>query len=424
MPAAEDAVSSNPDGRLRSLSEALGGIADRFERHGVLGLLLFDSPQLARVERMQGHPAQRHCLEALAGLVTALADGKLEPDDLIVTGETSRNEVVVLFFRPHAGARFYRQQMPGFCRHVLEELERQGSRLFYPHLRKAPAVATGMSVSIRNPSLGAETQLRTALEEARADADLNRRIRTRHRRTRMLELLLDRQVTSVYEPIVEVSSRTVYGYEALARGPRDTDLHSPAMLFALAEEEELIFELDCLCRASGIAGASELHPGTKLFLNVRPTTIHDPAFRAERLNETLASCRLSPHDVVFEVSEQETIHNFEVFRELVNYYRNLGFAIALDDVGAGYAGLEALLELSPDYIKVDRACVSGIDQDPARQDLLRALQSVADKTGARIIAEGLDTLEELNMLGELGITFGQGWLFGHPTPLQRMPSEE
>ena len=101
-----------------------------------------------------------------------------------------------------------------------------------------------------------------------------------------------------------------------------------------------------------------------------------------------------------------------------DYYGELGFQIALDDVGAAYASLEAVLELTPEFIKVDRAFVKGIDQDPGRQELLRALSSVADRLNARIIAEGLDKLEELETLAELGIPLGQGWLFGTPTPLR------
>ena len=155
-----------------------------------------------------------------------------------------------------------------------------------------------------------------------------------------------------------------------------------------------------------------------LFLNVRPTTIHDPNFRAEALSRTLEACRLRPSDVVFEISEQESIGNFDIFREVRDYYRKLGFRIALDDTGAGYASLEAVMELSPDFIKVDRAFISGIDEDPARQELLRALRSVSEQINARIIAEGLDTLEELETLGRLGIPYGQGWLFGKPHPLR------
>jgi len=156
----------------------------------------------------------------------------------------------------------------------------------------------------------------------------------------------------------------------------------------------------------------------KLFLNVRPTTIHDPNFREELLGRTLAECGLQPSDVVFEISEQESIGNFEIFREVRDYYRKLGFQIALDDTGAGYASLEAVMELSPEFIKIDRAFIKGIDQDPARQQLVSALRTVAEQINAQMIGEGLDTLEELEMLGKLGIKFGQGWLFGKPMPLR------
>jgi EAL domain-containing protein (putative c-di-GMP-specific phosphodiesterase class I) len=256
------------------------------------------------------------------------------------------------------------------------------------------------------------------LSEARHEAAFNRKLIDRRRRTEFIELVLDRKVTSVYEPIVDVNTRTVFGYEALARGPEGSDLRSPLTLFGIAEKEDLVFELDCLCRASGLEGAIDYPKGTKLFLNIRPTTIHDPNFKAEKLIGTLERCQLQPSDVVFEISEQESIHNFETFLEIRDYYRGLGFQIALDDTGAGYAGLESMVRLSPEFIKVDRSFVSGVDQDPVRQDLLGALQAVAGRTGSRIIGEGLDTLEELETLAALGIEFGQGWLFGKPTPLR------
>jgi EAL domain-containing protein (putative c-di-GMP-specific phosphodiesterase class I) len=215
-----------------------------------------------------------------------------------------------------------------------------------------------------------------------------------------------------------VHTRTVFAYEALARGPVGTELHSPMALFQAAEEHDLVFELDCLCRASGLKGAVDFPGETKLFLNLLPTTIHDPSFQPDRLIKTLEECQLSPSDVVFEISEQQSIDNFEVFRELSDQYRRLGFQFALDDTGSGYAGLEELIEIRPEYIKMDRSMVSGVDQDTARQEVLSAFLLVADKMGARVIGEGLDRLEELQMLAELGIHYGQGWLFGHPTPLR------
>jgi len=254
--------------------------------------------------------------------------------------------------------------------------------------------------------------------EARSDANLSERIVARRRRQRLFDLVLEGQVYSVYEPIVDVASHTVYGYEALARGPEGSELHLPSALFASAEEQDLLFQLDCLCRRSALRGARDFPRESKLFVNVRPTTIHDPNFQADALGRTLEECHLQPSDVVFEISEQESISNFAIFREVRDYFGKMGFEIALDDVGAGYASLESVMELAPEYIKVDRAFVAGIDEDPMRQELLRALQAVAEKLNARIIGEGLDTLEELETLGRLGISFGQGWLFGKPHPLR------
>jgi EAL domain-containing protein (putative c-di-GMP-specific phosphodiesterase class I) len=297
-------------------------------------------------------------------------------------------------------------------------IERQGQRVVYPYFRKAPVLGIGFSASMRNPQFGPETQLRGALEEARGDAKLSARCELRHRRKSFLAMVMAGEVTSVYEPIVDVATKTVFGYEALARGPAGTEFHSPDALFAAAEEEDFIFELDCLCRKSGLNGAIGLPSGTALFLNVRPTTIHDPNFRPEALIRTLEKSRLRPSDVVFEISEQESIENFEIFREIRDEYRKLGFHFAVDDTGAGYASLQAVIELEPDFIKVDRALITGVDTDLPRQALLKALHAMAGGIGAKIIAEGLDTLEELETLGELQIPLGQGWLFGRATPLR------
>jgi EAL domain-containing protein (putative c-di-GMP-specific phosphodiesterase class I) len=297
-------------------------------------------------------------------------------------------------------------------------IQQRGHRAVYPYFRKVPILGIGFSAVLRNPQFGAETQLRDALEEARRDAELTARLEMRQRRMSFLGMVMAGEVTSVYEPIVDVTTKTVFGYEALARGPAGTEFHSPETLFAAAEEEAFVFELDCLCRKSGLDGAVGLPSDTNLFLNVRPTTIHDPSFRPEALIRTLEKSRLRPSDVVFEISEKESIENFEIFREIRDEYRKLGFRFAVDDTGAGYASLQAVIELEPDFIKVDRALITGVDTDPARQALLKALRAMAGGIGAKIIAEGLDTLEELETLAELEIPFGQGWLFGKPTPLR------
>jgi EAL domain-containing protein (putative c-di-GMP-specific phosphodiesterase class I) len=405
-------------GRLPALGEALSRITAHFTLEGTLGVVLIDASRLSVIERQYGGDAHRCAVEDLGGLVYELIGDRLGINDLVVRGEAGRNEILVLVFREANEIEFYKRELPQLRRTLSDGLNRRGVRVGYPYLKQPPPLRVGTGAALRNPTILGESQVSAAVREAREEAELDAKIAARRRRRQVFEVVLEGRVYSVYEPIVDVETRTVFGYEALARGPEGTDLHAPMALFSAAREQDIVFQLDCLCRQSGLAGARDLPGGAKLFLNVRPTTIHDPNFRAEALCATLESCELSPSDVVFEISEQESIGNFDIFREVRDYYRKLGFQIALDDTGAGYASLEAVMELSPDFIKVDRAFVHGIDEDPARQELLRALRSVAEQLGARIIGEGLDTLAELETLGRLGIPYGQGWLFGKPTPLR------
>jgi EAL domain-containing protein (putative c-di-GMP-specific phosphodiesterase class I) len=411
--AAGDDASSLP-----RLSEMLGRIGQRFAERGAVGVLLIEGTVLAKIEERHGDEGRRAAACKLEHAIREIASERLDIDDLIVAGDVGRHELLVLLFRDVYDPGLLRSELPGLAQDFENFLAERGERFLYPYWRGSPQIASGSALAIRNPRWSAETQLRRLVDEARRDCELNARLTQRVARRRMFETILDQQVYSVYEPIVEVTTRTVFGYESLIRGAAGGELHSPMALFQAAEDEDLVFELDCLCRASGLRGAIGLPSGTKLFLNILPTTIHDPNFRADRLIQTLAECKLSPTDVVFEISEQESIASFSSFKEFRDEYRGLGFQFALDDTGAGYAGLETLLEISPEFVKVDRAFVAGIDTDPVRKATLVALKSVAETIGARIIGEGLDTLEELETLGELGIPFGQGWLFGKPTPLR------
>ena len=162
-------------------------------------------------------------------------------------------------------------------------------------------------------------------------------------------------------------------------------------LFHEAESAGLLFELDCLCRKMALEQACVLPRGRMLFLNCLPTSIGDPNLRVEGLRKVLEDYDLRPSDLVLEISESESIENFGVFREVSDSCREVGVRIAIDDAGTGYASLEAIMEIAPDFIKTDMGLVRGIDSDPPRQEVVRALASVARGIGAQVIAEGIET---------------------------------
>jgi EAL domain-containing protein (putative c-di-GMP-specific phosphodiesterase class I) len=403
---------------LPAIGGSLPEIVEQFSGHGAVGILAIDASAFSDIERSFGGSARLGAMLSLREVVEQLIGDRLGISDLILAGETGRNEIMVLLFRELAETDFSSRELPDLHGALSQGLKARGTGIGYPHLKTPPNLPIGTSAALCNPTIGAETQIRDAIEQARSDAVLNEKISARRRRQKLFELVLEGRIRSVYEPIVDVATRTVFGYEALARGPEGSEFHSPAALFRSASEEDFIFQLDRLCRTSGLDGARDFPGDAKLFLNIRPTTIYDPNFRSEALRRTLDGCGLAPTDLVLEISEQESISNFDIFREIRDYYGNLGIQIAMDDVGSGYASLESVIELGPEFVKVDRAFVAGIDEDLNRQELLRALHAVSEKIGARIIGEGLDTLEELETLGRLGIPFGQGWLFGKPHPLR------
>jgi EAL domain-containing protein (putative c-di-GMP-specific phosphodiesterase class I) len=404
---------------LGGYAESLDQLARRYREHGAIGVVVVDASQLFEIERTYGTLAHRRASGRLVRLVLDACEGALRPGDVVASGETASDEIVILLFDEHGQADLHRDRLPDLCARLRDALAKQTSQVVYPYLREVPFLPVGYALGLHNPGLREDRDIRVAIDRARADAVLEQRIEARARDRRFLDLILTEDVTILYEPIVSLETHEPLGYEALVRGPWDSTLHSPGALFQMAEEVGLVYELDCLCRRVALRSARGLEPGKKLFLNCLPTAIHDPAFRGDVLRQTLEQLRLRPSDVVFEISEKESIGNFAVFREARDYYADLGFQIALDDTGVAYGSLEAVMELSPDFIKVDMSLVRGVDTDPPRQELLRALHSVASSIDARIIAEGIETREELAALQRLGIPYGQGYLFGRPAPLRR-----
>jgi hypothetical protein len=220
-----------------------------------------DASPLAAIEHAHGDQAYARSFAALAELVRQVCAG-FEGEKILVSGEIGWPELALFVFRGADETRLYQGELPELAEAISRAIQQQAHRVAYPWVRKARNLGVGWAVSFRNPYFGVEKQLRQALEEAREEARLCSRIAARSRRKRFLSLLLAGNVYSVYEPIVDATTYTVFGYEALVRGPDGSEFHSPAVLFDTAQEENLIFELDCLCRRSGLAGAVGLPSGT------------------------------------------------------------------------------------------------------------------------------------------------------------------
>jgi EAL domain-containing protein (putative c-di-GMP-specific phosphodiesterase class I) len=398
-------LSLHPDQELDRIAAGLSGA-------GALALLLVEVEPLERIERRYGGEAYRSSMDGLMNLVGELVQEAAPGVDLLVTEERSRGAIACFIFAPRSDAEFYGQTLQELATRIGRELWGRGRRAVYPYLKSPLELPIGVAVLLHNPTVKPERQILQAVDEARGDAQLETRLRERYQRRELLEVILSGALQTRYEAIVDINTAEVLGYEALSRGPEGTDLTNPRELFGRAENSGLLYELDCLCRRRALEKARCLPAGRTLFLNCLPTAIGDPTLRDEGLRKLLENFSLQPCDLVLEISESESIDNFGVFHEVANSCRELGIKLAIDDAGTGYASLEAIMEISPDFIKTDMVLVRGIDQDRSRQEIVRAMGAIAESIGAQVVAEGIETEGEIHALRDLGVRFGQGFFFG------------
>ena len=218
------------------------------------------------------------------------------------------------------------------------------------------------------------------------------------------------QFDYAYQPIVDVHRRTVFAHEALVRGPSGEG----AMSVLSQVNEQNRYRFDQACRVKAIKGASQLQIQEHISINFLPNAIYKPEMC---IRTTLAAAELYhfPIDrIIFEITEGEKVENVPHLRNIIAHYQQRGFHTAIDDFGAGYAGLNLLADLSTDIIKLDMALIRNIHQDRMRQAIVKGTLQTCIDLGTRVVAEGVETREELATLYGFGIRLFQGYYFARP----------
>ena len=231
-------------------------------------------------------------------------------------------------------------------------------------------------------------------------------------------LISERALRTLFQPIIDGGSRRVLGYEALTRGLL-SGLESPLTLIECASRCGLTQALEQACIEGALGAFHALGAKGRLFLNLLPQTLLEWDRLADWLGVQLESHHIDPHEVVLEITEHGLTANENRLAIAVRPLRALGCDIAIDDLGAGSSGLKSWAEIRPDYVKVDRYFVSGIERDPVRAEILRSLVDIGRVTGCRIVAEGIENQEQCSLLVELGVDYLQGYFLGRPSRIPR-----
>lgn len=241
----------------------------------------------------------------------------------------------------------------------------------------------------------------------------------------LLDILQNRRIETWFQPVVTARTGEIWGYECLMRGRHsDGTLVSAPQLLEWAHHENLKFMLDRVCRETHLENAGQLNfsPNCRFLINFLPTAIYQPEYCLRTSLAALRRSGLEPRQVIFEVVESEKVADAEHLSRILEYYRRNGFGVALDDLGSGYAGLTMLGDLQPDLIKIDRAIVSKAAVSKSHLNICASLVRLGKDNAQLVLAEGVETAEEVALMEELGVDLMQGFYFGKPQPLENQSS--
>ncbi|RCX19294.1 diguanylate cyclase/phosphodiesterase [Anaerobacterium chartisolvens] len=229
-----------------------------------------------------------------------------------------------------------------------------------------------------------------------------------------MDILKTGNITTVFQPIISLKDAGVLGYEALSRGPSSSSLESPSHLFDLARIYGKLWELEFLCRIKALENLCSFSHHFNIFLNVDPEIINDEKFKKGFTKEFLKQFDINPENIVFEITERNCVSDLKVFKKVIDNYKDQGYKIAIDDAGSGYSGLKLITDIHPQYIKLDMNLIRDIDKDGLKHALIKTFYEFCLVTDIKLIAEGIETEDELNALIDIGINYGQGYLIQRP----------
>jgi EAL domain-containing protein (putative c-di-GMP-specific phosphodiesterase class I) len=293
---------------------------------------------------------------------------------------------------------------------IVDALRRRIETLPAPNPLASLRMVAGHARIVEEPMVRPERAIQQAVTDAMLMSLVEREGIQAIRRDELSRMIFQGDVRTVFHPIVRLADGAIIGHEALTRPVSGVSFDSVEELFAFAESTELLIEFERLCRRKAILAAASVPDLGLLFLNASAGAVEDPDW-AGAMEDALHESGRQPKDVVVEITERVAIVRHDEFQSALRAFKERGYRVAVDDMGAGYASLQSLASIEPDFFKFDVSLVRDIDRSSIKRSLLVSLRQLAEKIHARVIAEGVERPEEMQTLLELGIELGQGFHF-------------
>jgi EAL domain-containing protein (putative c-di-GMP-specific phosphodiesterase class I)/GGDEF domain-containing protein len=396
----------DPVTKLPTLPVVIDRVRRMLDERGTLQVLLVRIEHEQNLERIVGWERYDAVLRSVAGHLSGLI-GVIASSGSLLCQENVRGDIFLVVLADHFEAgRLHDALIEGIS--VTDdtgETERMSVRV-------------GQGVIKMRPALRVERTIYNGILEARQDFHRRGEALDQARLDEVRRIIRHQSVRTLFQPIVQLPEREILGFEALSRGPQGSYLESAENLFGFTERAGLLGEIELLCVERALTNAARLPPGAVLFLNISMLGLELVESAGSGLAGKLSDVTRSPSNCVLEITERTYAESASRLRERVADLRSHGFRIAIDDMGTGYSALHVLAELQPDFIKLDKMLVRDLPDEPIKRNLVSAITRFARDSRSRVIAEGVETEAEVDVLTELGIDLQQGFFFGYPVAVE------
>ncbi|KAB7666490.1 EAL domain-containing protein [Bacillus sp. B1-b2] len=231
------------------------------------------------------------------------------------------------------------------------------------------------------------------------------------------EIVAKKDINLLAQPIMDVETNKIHACEMLTRGPKGTALESPLRLFSIARQTKFLYDLEMIVLEKAYEQIQLTKWQHSIFINFTPVTIGNPRFIKDIKKVIKKYNEIPPKKITIEVTERDSFEDLEYFSANLKVLRVLGFRIAVDDTGAGYASLNSISEIMPDIIKIDRSVIQNIDKNSVKESMLKGLLLIAKEVGSVVVAEGIESAEEASILSKNKVDLAQGYFYARPTNL-------
>jgi EAL domain-containing protein (putative c-di-GMP-specific phosphodiesterase class I)/DNA-binding response OmpR family regulator len=394
--------------QLPTITIVVDALRDRLLGRREMGVLYVDVEKYSHIEDTYGWEVFDALILETSKTLKRLVGTLFSAEDVVAISLPAGSEFYVFTLlepgdAPEARLARKARQTEDTLREALDDRFRE-------RIHKPIGVFVGHAAILPTPQMRVERVVYRALREAIRVATTREQERAHELRQLFREILERRAIRTVFQPIFQLNTLEVQGYEALSRGPKGSAFESADLLFEYAIRNEAVWELERLCAESS-SRHFEGMGSALLFVNIEADVLSSLLDRGSAILEPLL---LKKDRIVLEVTERTAIRDIPRFRACIDELRDKGFRIAIDDAGSGFASLQAIAELRPNFLKVANTLVTGLADDPIKRDIVEMLLHVAHRIDAICVAEGIETERDLQECRRIGIPLGQGYFLGMP----------